>query len=74
MDDIEENVELMVGIGELCEGHEMHVVIVALLDLIAGCAVQCNIPKQEFLAQAYESLSRLYDDMTENENGNSTHH
>jgi len=74
MDDFKENVELMVDIGQLCEGHDMHVVIVALLDLIAGCAVQCNIPKEEFLAHAYETISRMYDEMTENEDGNSTHH
>ena len=68
------NVELLVGIGQLCEGHEMHVVIISLLDMVTDCAVQCNIPKEEFLAQAYQSLSNLYDDMTETDNGNSTHH
>ncbi len=63
---------LTILLGQACSGYEMGTVVTALLYLLADCAAQSNVPKHEFLAQAYESLSNLYDDM-ENSNGNRSH-
>lgn len=63
---------LTVLLGQTCAGYEMGTVVTSLLYLLADCAAQSNVPKHEFLAQAYESLSNLYDDM-ENSNGNRSH-
>lgn len=54
---------LTIMLGQTCAGYEMSTVVTALLYLLADCAVQSNVPKAEFLAQAYESLSNVYDDM-----------
>jgi hypothetical protein len=63
---------LVVELGTVCSGYEMGTVVTALLYLLADCAAQSDVPKHEFLAQAYESLDNLYDDM-ENDNGSSTY-
>lgn len=63
---------LVIELGTICSGYEMGTVVTALLYVMADCAAQSNVPKHEFLAQTYESLSNLYDDM-ENEDGRSTH-
>ena len=63
---------LVIELGTICSGYEMGTVVTALLYVMADCAAQSNVPKHEFLAQTYESLSNLYDDM-ENEDGLSTH-
>jgi hypothetical protein len=63
---------LVIELGTVCSGYEMGTVVTALLYLLADCAAQSDVPKHEFLAQAYESLDNLYDDM-ENDNGSSTY-
>lgn len=63
---------LTVLLGQTCSGYEMATVVTSLLYLLADCGAQSNVPKHEFLAQAYESLSNLYDNM-EIGNGNRSH-
>lgn len=63
---------LTVMLGQTCSGYEMGTVVTALLYLLADCAVQGNIPKHEFLAQVFESLSNIYTDM-ENTDGSRSH-
>ena len=63
---------LTIMMGQVCSGYEMGTVVTTLLYLLADCAAQSGVPKHEFLAQAYESLSNLYDSMEDN-NGRSTH-
>lgn len=63
---------LTIMLGQTCSGYDMSTVMTSLLYVMTDCAVQGNIPKHEFLAQAYESLSNFYD-MMEGTNGRCTH-
>lgn len=64
---------LTITLGQACSGYEMGEVVTTLLYLLSDCAVQSGVPKHEFLAQAYESLSNFYDEINseeDNTNGN----
>lgn len=63
---------LTVMLGQACSGYGAGTVVSALMYLLVDCGTQHNIPKAEFLAEVYNYLSDLYDDMELN-NGNSTY-
>ena len=63
---------LTVMLGQTCSGYEMGTVVTALLYLLADCGAQSGVPKHEFLAQVFESLSNIYADM-ENTDGSRSH-
>lgn len=63
---------LIIDIGAACTGYEVGTVMTALLYFLVDCAAQGDVPKHEFLAQAYESLDNLFENK-ENDNGRSTY-
>jgi hypothetical protein len=63
---------LTIMLGQTCSGYEMGTVVTSMIYILTDCAIQGGIPKHEFLAQAYESMSNIYD-MMEGNDGRCTH-
>ena len=70
-DDIDNLTE---ALGEACTGYELSTVLTALTYLTADACIQSEMGEDMFLTHFIKHLREAINELTENDNGNSTHH
>lgn len=62
------------ALGEACTGYDLGTVLTALTYLIADACTQSNMNESLFLITFNKHLIEAINELTENDNGNGTHH